>query len=647
MSGLSAPRNRKRPAWLRPLFGVWAIWMLPAIVFTVVYTLHFRASAAAGLAHLSLIATTAFALLSVFSCALYFSKSPYELYVRRMAWGLSCLWLVFWCWVYAAFMIGLLAWGRVPTVSLLGAYADQIPSLLRVLSVSVGMAVAAAAIALLVPAVGGHFLVGAQWLRLATALRTARSESRVLKQSKFWSILLLATLGIAGQRWYAVALHPTSNNSDEPVYLALEPDSPHTAQSLIMNRIGDARRHQLEQQIRAAYPAQIAAHRYPTASNTSAAPVLRNVVLITVDALRPDHLGVHGYPRDTTPHLSAMQRQGRLWPAPEARSACAETSCGLLSLMTGKQPHELLTKNFGLTDVLALAGYQRTLLLSGDHTNFYKLREGYGSVDTYVDGTMFAKGSMNDDKQLLEQLRRLPPHQSEQPQFMFFHLMSVHGLGVKHAEHRLWYPSKTLYGTFSAALTPEVIDAGKNSYDNGVRQADWVISEIIAELTKRGILNANSIMLITADHAESLGEHGIKTHSDSVYESVIRIPWMWVGSAPPYAPLSTPAIQADFGPTLLSALQLPIPEHWSGIALQSAPPQRRTFHAQLPAAAVLDYDGEKRTKLVRDFNARTTKVFDLVTDPLEQSPRPASDASAKDADAIDALIRRGYGSTRR
>jgi len=316
-------------------------------------------------------------------------------------------------------------------------------------------------------------------------------------------------------------------------------------------------------------------------------------------------------------------------------------------LMTGKQPHELLTKSFGLTEVLALAGYERTLLLSGDHTNFYKLREGYGSVDTYIDGIAFAKNALNDDYQLLEQLRRLPPHRSDRPQFMFFHLMSVHGLGIKHAEHRLWHPSKTLYGTFSAALTPEVIDAGKNSYDNGVRQADWVISEIIAELTRRGILNSDSIMLITSDHAESLGDHGIKTHSDSVYESVIRIPWMWVGSAPLYASLSTPAIQADFAPTLLSALKLPIPEHWTGVSLQSAPQLRRTFHAQLPAAAVLDYDGEKRTKFVRDFKARSTQVFDLAADPREQSPRVVINASPKEADAMDALIRRGYGSARR
>jgi len=619
--------------------------MLPAIVFALAYTLHFRASAAAGIAHLSLIASTAFALLCSFCCALLFSNATRELMVRSVAHGLSCVWLVFCCWVYAAFVIGLLAWGRVPTVSLLSAYADQIPSLLRVLGVSLGVAIAAVSIALLVPAVGGHFLLGARWLTLATALRSARAESLASNSAKFWTLLLIAALGIASQRWYAVALHPASADSDEPIYLALEPDSVHAAQSLIMDRVGDARRDQREAQVRSAYSAQI--HDQSRKTNASRPP--RNVVLITVDALRPDHLGVYGYPRDTTPHLSALRQKGQLWPAPEARSACAESSCGLLSLMTGKQPHELLTRNFGLTDVLALHGYERTLLLSGDHTNFYKLRESYGSVDTYIDGTAFAKGVMNDDYALLEQLRRLPPHRVDQPQFMFFHLMSVHGLGVKHAEHRLWHPSKTLYGTFSAALTPEVIDAGKNSYDNGVRQADWVISEIISELTKRGILNANSIMLITADHAESLGEHGIKTHADSVYESVIRIPWMWVGNAPPHALLSTPAIQADFAPTVLNALQLPIPEHWSGVPLQSAPSQRRTFHAQLPAVAVLDYDGQQRTKFVRDFSARRTQVFDLAADPHELSPRIVTNASdtEKDADAMDALIRRGYGSARR
>ena len=100
---------------------------------------------------------------------------------------------------------------------------------------------------------------------------------------------------------------------------------------------------------------------------------------------------------------------------------------------------------------------------------------------------------------------------------------------------------------------------------------------------------------------------------------------------------------------MLNALELPIPEHWSGVALQAAPPLRRTFHAQLPAVAVLDYDGQQRTKFVRDFNARTTQVFDLTADPRERSPRIVTNPSdsAKDADAMDALIRRGYGSARR
>ncbi len=625
---------------VRPALRIVALWMLPAVVFSAAYLFVFHASVRGTLAHLSLVAAIAFALLSCLAVIALFIGKNYSRLTARCGLSLTVVWTVFWCWVYALMAVGLLAWGRIPTVSLVMAYSDQVPSLLRVLGVSVVAAYGAAFVAVSVPVLLSCLATRPTWIAFVTGIGGAARDFPNQKYVRFFVPMVAASLLFAAERWYHVALHPASPESDEPVYLALEPVSPHAAQSLIMNRVGDLRRVQVEDASRDAYRALMT-------RPADGSAMMRNIVLISVDALRPDHLGVYGYARDTTPRLSELKKQGRLWAAPEARSACAESSCGLLSLTTGKQPHELLTKNFGLSEVLGLHGYQRTLLLSGDHTNFYKLRESYGSVDTYIDGTSFVPGAMNDDYALLEQLRQLPPATVGRPQFMFFHLMSVHGLGTKHPEHRLWLPAKTLYGTFSAPVTPEAKQLGKNSYDHGVRQVDWVIGQIVVELTKRSILNAESILLITADHGESLGEHGVKTHAESVYESVIRIPWIWVGAAPPYPKLDTPAIQADFAPTVLAALNLPVPSHWSGLALQTAPSSRRSFHAQPPFAAVIDYAGTARTKLIRDFRAKTTQVFDLAVDPAELSPKASRSDNSSELSAGDALIRHGYGDGQR
>lgn len=622
-----------------------SLWLLPAVAFTAVYVSTFQGSWRGGAEHLALVAGTALSILAISAAgATWLQAHDPVRSTRALHFGaivLTATWLTFWCCAYLLMAVGLLGWGRIPTLSLLAAYSDQVPALLRVLDISAPAASFGVLGTLAIPLLLTVLVTRKPWrLLLDQSRKRDRDRSRTGRRFLRHAVMLVL-IATTAAHWYFGVLRPHSRGSDEPVYLVLERSNMRTTQSIAISRIGDSRRQLAEDAARKEYLAKLAAAPAADARKP-------NVVLITVDALRPDHLSVYGYGRDTTPGLVALQQAGQLWAGREARSACAESACGLLSLTTGKQPHELLTSNFGLTEVLGLHGYERSFLLSGDHTNFYRLRDSYGPADRYIDGTSFPPGRMNDDYALLEQLRNLPPVSLQRPQFMFFHLMSVHGLGDKHPEHRLWLPAKTLYGTFAAPITAETMQLGRNSYDHGVRQVDWVIGQIIGELRHRKVLNADSILLITSDHGESLGEHGIKTHAESVFESVIRIPWIWVSAVPPYADLAKPAIQADFAPTVLRALGLAAPSHWSGVALQDAAVARRTYHAQPPFAAVIDYDGADpqgaaRRKVVRDFRRRSTLVFDLRRDPQEQTGRPVQNDGDGGQDAVDQLIRLGYG----
>jgi len=623
-----------------------AWWMLPSLLFIGAYRFYFHSSTAGSISHLSLMATTTIATLAVvLAGASGFRRvdmASSTSRVERVIWvagvTVTVIWIVFWCVVYLSMLVGLLAWGRVPTLSMIIAYADQLDAMLHVVGTSRVVAAAAAMGIVCIPLGAAYLATRSVWTALAAALAAqSRAGAQRLSPLIIWLLVSLLLL-VCVERWYRIALEPADPGNDEPVRLMLGRGASNTLQSLILNGSGAQRRLDLEQAARAAYRPAV---RPPD----SQLPRPRNVVLITVDALRPDHLGVYGYARDTTPWLSAQKQAGRLWVVPEARSACAESACGLLSLTSGKQPHELLTKNFSLIDVLALHGYETTLLLAGDHTNFYGLRDSYGNVDHYLDGTSFPPGRMNDDYALLEQLRQQPPSPPGRPQFVFVHLMSAHGLGTKHDEHQRWQPAKSLYATITKPTTSDVIEPGRNAYDNGVRQADAVIRQLIDELTRRGVVNADSIVLLTGDHGESLGEHGIKTHAESVFESVIRVPWIWIGASAPHAQLQQPVIQADFAPTVLTALELPVPSHWSGIALQTAPPSRRTFHSQTPVAAVIDYVGSSRIKLIRDFRTGTASVFDLVADPHELAGRPAERSRPSDTAMIGALLKEGYGET--
>ena len=125
--------------------------------------------------------------------------------------------------------------------------------------------------------------------------------------------------------------------------------------------------------------------------------------------------------------------------------------------------------------------------------------------------------------------------------------------------------------------------------------------------------------MVTADHGDGLGDNGIRTHAESLYESVVRIPWIWLGSHP-IGSLNQPVVQADFAPTVLREINAPVPEHWNGISLQQEERQRRfSFHVQLPFVAVISYEKDSRKKLIFDIKENDYLFFDLYKDPHEKN----------------------------
>lgn len=91
----------------------------------------------------------------------------------------------------------------------------------------------------------------------------------------------------------------------------------------------------------------------------------RNVVLITVDALRADHMQIYGYERPTTPFLSRLFEAGYLRKVKIATSSCIDTNCGILSTLSSKTVKYQVPRSFKLHDVLYDQGYKVYFLLSG------------------------------------------------------------------------------------------------------------------------------------------------------------------------------------------------------------------------------------------------------------------------------------------
>jgi glucan phosphoethanolaminetransferase (alkaline phosphatase superfamily) len=340
----------------------------------------------------------------------------------------------------------------------------------------------------------------------------------------------------------------------------------------------------------------------------------RNVVLIVVDSLRADHMEVYGYPRRTTPFLESLRQAGRLRAVRRAMSSCAESNCGISSILSSKTLGSTLPENFKLHDLLHDQGYRLHFILSGKH-EWFGLREFYGDeMETYFDGTRAARHAATDDRVLLEGLAAIPPADGR-PTYLHFHLMSTHQIGVRQERYQVFLPAQP-HGRPGADLQSRV-----NGYDNAVIQADAIMAELFAGLQQKGYLD-DALVMIVADHGESLGAPGEDAvgHGPSLGHEVLNIPWLVVdGDFSTYRNLEF-GTQVDVAPTIVSRLGLPVPATWEGRSLLQPLDGTISFHysnfAGRATYAVVQARGPELWKLVQSRNGE--ELFELNSDPDEQ-----------------------------
>ena len=307
-----------------------------------------------------------------------------------------------------------------------------------------------------------------------------------------------------------------------------------------------------------------------------------NVILIIVDALRPDHVGGYGYSRNTTPYIDSLLSSGRAVKVNKAFSTCAESYCGIVSTLSSRPYFELDTKNINLNSVLKSSGYTVNFILSADH-RWSGLEKHYPPYDLYYNGGMTsAEYIATDDRLVIDKLKTIEDFSS--PTFFYFHLMSTHVASPRPEKFALFRPYTTqerwYYNLPGFSLFyPEVQDSRINYYDNGVVASDYRVKEVISLLEKKGYME-NSVVWIISDHGDALGERGKYGHILNLYQNQISIPMIIVDpEIERYKELRV-ASQLDVAPTILDRLGIDIPETWKGESLLKRRVGRTvTFHA--------------------------------------------------------------------
>jgi len=578
------------PRWWSSLTLDLAPWLISSGLFLWLYIGRFDAPASAVWPHLKIV----FSLWLGLACLKLFLWQwfPRSRSVRALVSIMTATTLGLLLGYYLAAYVGLSSWGRIITWPLISAYASQADDVFRSLGYP-----------LHVP------------LTILTLL--------------FCILLLCAYRWLLGEAWIARIIHSGNARLAAPLtllvaalvgveFLMLPPVTAQEPLSVsFLSGTGD-----LVQSHSRAGPHVDAME---AAARSRYRPVLLdkspNIILIVGDALRADRLKAYGYPRASTPRLDALLLREPNIRVDRVRTVCAESTCGLLALASSRYVHELPTRPITLQEVLRLHGYSVHMILGGDHTNFYGLREAYGEVDEYFDGHMQSDYYMNDDQLVLDRAGRLPEHTPGEAVMLQFHLMSSHGLGKRLPESNLYHPFRNYYGRFldTAKVTPALRKQVTNYYDNGMVQFDGVLDRLLRQLGEKGYLR-DALVVITGDHGEMLGEHGMLAHAQGTHEGVLSVPLLFIryGAALKDMPSRPITSQIDIAPTILEEFGIPLPSSWRGIPLQS-PRSHQTIHFQQGSLTGL-YDIREDGRLWkywRDWDNSYEYVFDLNKDPQE------------------------------
>lgn len=487
---------------------------------------------------------------------------------------------------YALTIIGYHSWCGPITWELLQTYIGELDVLLAIYGLSVSTAALLVALVWM-PIFGGYYYFS---VYLLTAL--ASREKNIKQPYSDWRVIALILAGLSVI--FYLLTYP-SWQTREPFHIA-------------RLNVNDTV-HLFFRQA----PSGMFLKQRSTATNRSLAfigPIRdirpRPLILITVDSLRSDQMGVYGSSVDNTPFLSSLWHKGQLHRMDMAYSICTSSACGIVGTLSSKYWHQLNEPPLNLADVLKKYDYRTSFLLGGDHSNFFGLREVYGTnIDLFYDGSFERQKYVNDDFTILKRLSEFK-WPSANHNFLYIHLMSVHAIGLHDPRFERWLPVKELV-PLKLSRTPR---SYRNNYNNGILQTDHIIKQIFRILEARGVLHS-ALVIITADHGEYLGELNRFGHNYEPYEPMVRVPLLVYDRLRSKYPQRSIYSQVDIAPTMLYAIGAEIPPDWSGIPLQLSTSRHSVYVASYDTAGVVADLAGRRFKYLCNRKNGDEELFDL------------------------------------
>ncbi len=382
-------------------------------------------------------------------------------------------------------------------------------------------------------------------------------------------------------------------------------------------------------------------------TNTAASPLPNNhakqgkynILLISIDSLRADHVGCYGYERNTTPTMDKVAADGIRFA--NAMSTSSWTLPTHLTMFTGRYQiaHGVMHESYTLSDqvptmgeVMKAAGYATAGFVSAP---YLAAHYGYSrGMDVYRDlsseyGHRAEARSAIVSKELTELAVDWLEDNKDEPFFMFVHNFDAH------YDYTPPPPYDTMFdddyeGEMDGNHFIERKDVNANMdkrdldhilalYDGEIRYADDHIGILLDQLRELG-LHDDTIVLIVSDHGDEFFEHGNKGHHRTLYDEVLRVPM--IVRLPDRAHAGTVVDEqvtlVDLMPTMLELAGIDATDGMQGISMAPLMAGRRSGRTAI-YSAFLDKRGFNLQVGRRTSESKVIQHFNRITHP-KQTP---------------------------
>ncbi|MFC1666567.1 sulfatase [Candidatus Omnitrophota bacterium] len=368
-----------------------------------------------------------------------------------------------------------------------------------------------------------------------------------------------------------------------------------------------------------------------------------HIIIVVIDALRPDHLGCYGYKRNTSPHIDELTEQSTVFT--QAITAGGWTAESVPSILTGTYSFihgindwdsRLNSDITTLPQFLKSKGYKSALFTNHSCFSMLDVKDGFDTVEII---------EQNDHQLTIEAIDWLERNRAKQF-FVYLHYKGPHvpyklpsSYKNKYLQDRFRDKKEVPVSKDSSYEYEKYEGEGKIPYivaENGISNVSYYIAQydgaisytdtqigyLMDNLRKLNLLE-NTFIVLTSDHGEMLGEHDYYFCHWTSYEEILKVPLIirFPRLFPKGKNISQQVSLTDIAPTVLDILDIKAPSYIQGKTLINLFRKKEaSFHPYVYTSSgheTVSIRGEQ-CKLIRNNIESDYELYNLIEDPQEQ-----------------------------